>query len=307
MPLRGVNGRSLLHFLPFPRAPKEHAGEEVENGGPTTWAKLIPPGLVMSCIAHLAFLTPVVIFAGGSPFDAAPVNTITVDIVSPEEIAQPAEPAPTETAASESASASAPSPPAAPAAAQTAMPSSPAAPQPTPARPDPPATPQALAAARSMLPPPPFVAPQPPQAEPPQPDERAEPAASLFGMPLTMPDGTVGGRFSSQAVDRADITNDAVAAFRDHLKTCSNLPADIAPGIIASQVRVVVRVYLNPDGTLATGLPENPKLIRVSAGGGELSLSAVTALRKCQPYNMLPPDRYQEWKILDLTFTPQNF
>jgi hypothetical protein len=35
--------------------------------------------------------------------------------------------------------------------------------------------------------------------------------------------------------------------------------------------------------------------------------SAAAALRRCQPYKMLPPDRYEEWKMLDITFTPQNF
>jgi len=45
----------------------------------------------------------------------------------------------------------------------------------------------------------------------------------------------------------------------------------------------------------------------VSRGGGALYQSAVTALRKCQPYNMLPPDKYNEWKVFDLSFTPQNF
>jgi hypothetical protein len=309
LPLRGVKSRSLLHFLPFPRLHEEHAGEGAASRVPTTWAKLIPLGLVMSCVAHLAFLTPVVIFAGGSPFDPAPVNAITVDIVSPEEVPQPAdEPAPAETTATEAATASPPAPPASPAVVPTAMPSSPPAPQPTRARPDLPATPQALGAPRSMLPPPPFVVPQPPQAKPPQLDDRGEQvdlAAGLFGMPLTMPDGSVGGRFSSQAVDPADVTSDTVTAFRDHLKTCSTLPAGVAPN-----VRVALRVHLNPDGALAEGLPQNPEPIRiegVSVGGGALFQNAVAALRKCQPYRMLPPDRYQEWKTLDITFTPQNF
>jgi len=30
-------------------------------------------------------------------------------------------------------------------------------------------------------------------------------------------------------------------------------------------------------------------------------------VRKCQPYKMLPPDKYNEWKVFDLSFTPQNF
>jgi hypothetical protein len=129
----------------------------------------------------------------------------------------------------------------------------------------------------------------------------------MFGMPLTMPDGTVGGgHFDSQATDRAAIENDVVAAFRSHLKTCSKLPPGVAP-----DVTVVMRVYLKPDGTLAAGIADgNPQTIKadgVSRGAGPLSVNAGAALRKCQPYKMLPPDRYQEWKTLDITFTPQNF
>ena len=157
---------------------------------------------------------------------------------------------------------------------------------------------------QSVLPPPPFT-PQPPP-EPQPADAGPGDPASMFGMPMTMPDGSVGGRtFDSQAVDRANIENDAVTAFRAHLKTCSKLPPGVAP-----DVRVVLRVYLRPDGTLATGLPSNPEPIKVegvSIGGGALFQSAVAALRKCQPYRMLPPDRYQEWKMLDIPFTPQNF
>jgi hypothetical protein len=35
--------------------------------------------------------------------------------------------------------------------------------------------------------------------------------------------------------------------------------------------------------------------------------SAVTALEKCQPYNMLPPERYKQWKTLVLDIFPLNF
>jgi hypothetical protein len=31
------------------------------------------------------------------------------------------------------------------------------------------------------------------------------------------------------------------------------------------------------------------------------------ALQACQPYTMLPVDRYGEWRVLDLTLTPQDF
>ena len=38
----------------------------------------------------------------------------------------------------------------------------------------------------------------------------------------------------------------------------------------------------------------------------ELLQSAIAALKHCQPYAMLPADRYGEWKVLDLDFTPQG-
>jgi len=44
-----------------------------------------------------------------------------------------------------------------------------------------------------------------------------------------------------------------------------------------------------------------------SAKGPLLMQSAIVALKACQPYAMLPADRYREWKVLDLTFTPQDF
>jgi hypothetical protein len=300
-----MNVRTLPGFLPFRCAPGEEVtcdnavaeqGKGTPDKGLTMTSKLIVPlGLAASCIAHLAILGPALILSGGSPFDARPADAITVDIVSSEEIPQPAdESARAATTAGEAASSAAAPPP------------------PPPGQPDPRATrqpsamPQTLSVPPSVLPQPPFVVPQPPQSQPLQPDEPGEPlAASMFGMPMAMPDGSVGGRFDQQAMNRADIANDAVAAFRNHLKTCSKLPAGIA-----SEVRVVLRVYLNPDGTLAAGLPANPEPIRVegvSAGGGALFQSAVAALRKCQPYEMLPPDRYPEWKTLDLAFTPQTF
>ena len=62
---------------------------------------------------------------------------------------------------------------------------------------------------------------------------------------------------------------------------------------------------MTPDGRLAA----EPVLIEASASmkGPLLMQSAISALQACQPYAMLPPDRYGEWKVLDLSFTPQDF
>ncbi len=125
----------------------------------------------------------------------------------------------------------------------------------------------------------------------------------MFGMPLAMPDGRLGGSFDAAAIDKADISNDNIAAFHQHLKTCSKLPAGVNA---TDNVRAVLRIFLKPDGTLAAP-PQPIRIEGVSKGGGELYQSVVAALRKCQPFNMLPPDKYDEWKVFDLSFTPQSF
>jgi hypothetical protein len=142
-----------------------------------------------------------------------------------------------------------------------------------------------------------------PPSEPP-PAQRDEPnAASMFGIPLTMPDGRLGGMFDAAAIDRANIANDDIAAFHRHLKTCSKLPAGVNK---TDNFKAVLRIRLSPDGTLAA--PPEPIWVDQAHGrGGALFQSAVAALRKCQPYTMLPPDKYDEWKVFDLSFTPQNF
>jgi hypothetical protein len=319
LPLRGVNDRLLPHPLGVAgasagKAEEQEAGQTGEGGqndrsqvrigydagrrndGPGMTSKLaVAVGLAISGVAHLAFLTPAVIFGGG-PFDSPPASAITVDIVSPEEVPQPTGEPPPETPPKESPAKEPPK------AADASVKPPPAAPAATPSQRAPSATPQAAAISPSVLPPPPLMAPQLPEPpHPPEPEESNAPA--MFAMPMTMPDGTVGGRtFDRQAVDQPDVTRDIADAFFDRVKTCAKRPADVPQG-----VRVVLRVYLNPDGTLATGLPDNPAPLKVSMGGGELFTNAVAALRQCQPYTMLPPDRYPEWRMLDLTFTPQNF
>ena len=90
--------------------------------------------------------------------------------------------------------------------------------------------------------------------------------------------------------------------FRRHLRTCSKLPEQIAP---TDKVKIKLRVFMTPDGKLTS----DPVLIEASAStkGPALMQSAISALQACQPYAMLPSDRYGEWKTLDLNFTPQDF
>ena len=68
---------------------------------------------------------------------------------------------------------------------------------------------------------------------------------------------------------------------------------------------VKLRVFMTHDGRLAA----DPVIGGGSANIKAISLlqSAIAALKECQPYTMLPADRYGEWKVLDLNFTPKDF
>ena len=111
-----------------------------------------------------------------------------------------------------------------------------------------------------------------------------------------------GDGIDATASEKANIALSAIAEFRRHLKTCSKLPAALTP---SDNVHVKLRVMMRPDGKLAA----EPILIEGTASmkGLELKQGAVNALMACQPYAMLPADRYGEWKVLDLSFTPDDF
>ena len=66
-----------------------------------------------------------------------------------------------------------------------------------------------------------------------------------------------------------------------------------------------MRIALTPQGRLSSP----PALIEASASakGPALMQAAIKALEACQPYAMLPADKYREWRVLDLGFTPADF
>jgi hypothetical protein len=125
---------------------------------------------------------------------------------------------------------------------------------------------------------------------------------SKFGMMFTLPEPGAGGDFDAKATASANIKVEDAAALRAHLKTCSILPKSVSP---SDNVRIVLRVAFLPDGRLG----KEPLLIEASASekGPALMQSAMKALASCQPYAMLPADRYNEWRMLDLAFTPKDF
>jgi hypothetical protein len=254
-------------------------------------------GIAASAIGHLSALAAVLIYAEVHPFDPLAAEPIPVDIVLPEEAApvpKAPEPPPTPTVppsdsfdfSSKSAPAVQPPPPAPPPASQ---PAEPPKQQPKQQTKQPASSKQAAAA-----PPPPPPSPSPVPAAP-------EPDLSIkYHVMLGLPNTEAGGFDLPDKT--ADIGAGPVAEFRRHLKTCSKLPQSVGS---ADAIKIMLRVFMTPDGRLA----REPVLVEASASakGPALMQSAIAALRACQPYAMLPAEKYGEWKVLDLNFTPQDF
>lgn len=109
------------------------------------------------------------------------------------------------------------------------------------------------------------------------------------------------GSFDAPADKQAMLSREEVAAFKMHLRKCWQLPEGVAP---TSSARVVVRAYLARDGALMA----EPTLVEAtaSAEGPGVMQAAMRALTQCQPFGFLPADRYAEWKVLDLSFSPRE-
>jgi outer membrane biosynthesis protein TonB len=67
---------------------------------------------------------------------------------------------------------------------------------------------------------------------------------------------------------------------------------------------VEVRIRLKPDGTLAAP----PRVLNTGQSGVFMAAreSAVRAIFKGQPYDMLRPETYEKWKEIDVTFEPRE-
>jgi hypothetical protein len=284
--------------------------------------RFIRSGIAASAIGHLSVLATVLILAEVHPFSSVTAEPITVDIVSPSEAppppkieetppppkvpdsfdlsekSAPAAQPPPQAAAEPAQAAASPAQPAAPPEQATAQSQQPAAPPPQPAQSQTPPSPSPSPSQQAMAPSPPSL-PSPsavPAIIPQEPD-----VSIKYHVLLGLPNDHVGG-FDAPAYKTADVDDSHIAAFRRHLKTCSILPKSVAP---SDAIKIMLRINMTPDGRLAS----EPILVEASASakGPALMQSAIHALQACQPYAMLPADRYGEWKVLDLSFTPQDF
>jgi hypothetical protein len=239
---------------------------------------LLGGGLAVSAIAHLT-LGGVVLFASPRLFATMPENSMLVDIVTPQELAD------AQQAVENVATPAKPE--------QTTLPL-----VTTPPQPPPPLDPrQAPLQRQSDL---------RPQAAPTQTAASAEQAlpdptqvAALLNLSMQVANPNLDGPPTDSA---ATLSADEIAAFKQHLKTCWAAPTTSS----GARPSVVVRVSLDPNGRLRA----EPDVISVasasSADGLPLVNSVKRALARCQPYSVLPAGKYQEWKLLDLNFSPDG-
>ncbi len=159
--------------------------------------------------------------------------------------------------------------------------------------------PAGAAAAVSQPPPSPSAPSSPASASASQQAATVSPDLTVkYGIMFGLPDGDGG----VSAYKKADVTPVDIATFKMHLRACAKLPGGVSP---ADHVKIVLRAFFAPNGRLMT----EPALIEASASakGPLLMRAAIAALESCQPFTMLPAARYDEWKVLDLSFTPNDF
>ncbi|HEX8829358.1 MAG TPA: hypothetical protein VF778_14745 [Xanthobacteraceae bacterium] len=125
-----------------------------------------------------------------------------------------------------------------------------------------------------------------------QPQRQLASAQSLNDNP------TLGAAVGAQDVQ---LSQSEIDALRARISSCWSPP----PGIdVNSKVYIVLRVLFKPDGTLL----REPVPVEGSASslGPSLAESAKRALLLCQPFTMLKPQHYDQWKDLELKFDPRE-
>jgi len=109
---------------------------------------------------------------------------------------------------------------------------------------------------------------------------------------------TLGAAIGAQ---NARLSQSEIDALRARISSCWSPP----PGIDAnSRLYVVLRVLFKTDGSIV----QAPTLVEGSASplGPALADSAKRALLLCQPFTMLRPEHYDQWKDLELKFDPHE-
>jgi hypothetical protein len=99
----------------------------------------------------------------------------------------------------------------------------------------------------------------------------------------------------------AELSQSEIDALRARIRQCWNPPAGIDAN---TKIYVSLRVLMRQDGWLAGP----PAVVEGSPSplGPALAESAKRALFTCQPFTMLKPEHYEQWKDLQLDFKPND-
>jgi hypothetical protein len=271
--------------------------------------RYIHPGLIVSVIAHFVALTVGLFFVNASAVQAPPPEALVVEVVTPDEIPR-FEGMPSNL---HSSGAETPSP------VNGKGPVTQAPPQPRPQ--------QEQQSQQNPTPRPEAPAPHPPAPEATQaelvraektepekhgqPSERQSTAIQSSEQRPKEPNiveevaqyladgGPLGGGFAAPPVDTNVLGYDWTAQFRERVGLCSRVPAWVGAD---DKVNIKIRISFNRDGTLVSP----PRLLVPAPSAKQQALmdSAVDALGRCQPFTMLPPEKYKQWKTMELYVTP---
>jgi colicin import membrane protein len=98
----------------------------------------------------------------------------------------------------------------------------------------------------------------------------------------------------------AQLSQSEIDALRARLRQCWSPPV----GAANARLVVIYRVVFRRDGSIdgAPSLVQAP----AAAQGPVLAESARRALLQCQPYTMLKPEHYEQWKDMQITFDPRD-
>jgi hypothetical protein len=263
-------------------------------------------GLVISAVGHVGILAVALFFARAASREAVPPDAMEVEIITPKEMPRySGTPSALRTsgteqpAQSQAPTAKSEQPPTYPSPpqpkdqhqAQRKAPAEPQEAQAVPPQAKEPLLPRADAAQVAM------AQPDPAAKETPEATATAARLAALVG-------GWHGGGFALPPIDSPFVGYDFTEPFRELVSSCGAVPpgSGISP---TENISVRVRVFLNRDGTVA----EAPKVLESNPSPKQqvLMQSFVAGLQKCQPYTMLPQDRYKQWRMLDLVVYSRSF
>ena len=100
--------------------------------------------------------------------------------------------------------------------------------------------------------------------------------------------------------DAPQLSQSEIDAFRRRLEECWTPPLGVNK---TTNLQVIIRVLFKVDGTVA----RPPELVSgpVSMLGPAMAESAKRAVLSCQPFTMLKPEHYEQWKDIEINFDPR--